>query len=88
MNELLEDANIAHVPGEFLARIRAFAAAADTASVTTTIVGATTIAAILILPSGIPFLSIFRSSAGEVLAEVPGRCWLPSSRRTRVSAAC
>ena len=40
---------VAQIPGDFLARIRLFAAAADTASVTTTIVGATTIAAILIL---------------------------------------
>ena len=37
------------IPGEFLARMRLFAGAAGTASVSTTLVGATTIAAILIL---------------------------------------
>jgi len=40
---------VSRIPGEFLARMRVFATAADTASVTTTIVGATTIAAILVL---------------------------------------
>jgi SulP family sulfate permease len=40
---------IAQVPGEFLARMRVFAAGADTASVTATAVGASTIAAILVL---------------------------------------
>ena len=40
---------VAHVPGEFLARMRLFVGAAGTASVTATLVGATTISAILIL---------------------------------------
>jgi SulP family sulfate permease len=40
---------MSHVPGEFLERVRALAAAAGTVSVTATAVGASTIAAILIL---------------------------------------
>src|SRR5687767_13465045 len=40
---------VSAVPGEFLARMRVFAAAASTASVAATLVGVTTIAAILIL---------------------------------------
>jgi SulP family sulfate permease len=40
---------VTEVPGEFLARLRVLAAAAGTASATATIVGATTIAAILLL---------------------------------------
>src|SRR5688572_14683130 len=40
---------MSHVPGEFLERVRAFVAGAGTASLAATIVGVTTIAAILML---------------------------------------
>jgi SulP family sulfate permease len=57
---------VSQVPGEFLARMRLFTASASTASLTTTIVGATTIAAIL------TFRALSRRIPGSIIVLLIG----------------